>query len=335
MAFPKSKYSKLPGDSILALLEPGEYVLNRNAVDDIGEEKLDELNFEDSPRFKMNDKTKTFQKKLIEKYLHGKFDESNDKGYWWESLPENESNDKGFELPIKDESNDRGFELNIINPTGLTLGGMLGDMIGMQTGGSISYGGVTSSVPTFPQLYEEMDLAPKPGTERTEFESKFQYDPEREGIVFEDYSRAVSDATRTSQDKLYSQLMGQQAGAAKSGFAGAGGGAAQARGRDTLMGDFMSQQAAAQSTLFKGIQGERDAWMREAGQGLSTLDSQEGTIPFSEFGNETFDPGEQSETLTVDHSNAPSNPSVGDTYTNSNGNTYKWTSFNTWLPTSG
>ena len=52
-----SKYSRGPGDSILALLEPGEYVLNRNAVDDIGEEKLDEINFEDSPRFDMSQRS--------------------------------------------------------------------------------------------------------------------------------------------------------------------------------------------------------------------------------------------------------------------------------------
>jgi hypothetical protein len=49
-----SKYSRAPGDSILALLEPGEYVLNRNAVNEIGKENLDEINFEDIPRFDMS-----------------------------------------------------------------------------------------------------------------------------------------------------------------------------------------------------------------------------------------------------------------------------------------
>lgn len=38
-------------DTVLTLLEPGEYVLNRNAVDSVGKEKLDELNYEKSPRF--------------------------------------------------------------------------------------------------------------------------------------------------------------------------------------------------------------------------------------------------------------------------------------------
>jgi len=46
-----SKYSPLPGDVIDAKLEPGEYVLNRNAVNAIGKEKLDEINYEEEPRF--------------------------------------------------------------------------------------------------------------------------------------------------------------------------------------------------------------------------------------------------------------------------------------------
>ena len=37
-------------DSIPAMLEPGEYVLNRNAARAIGKDRLDELNYEDAPR---------------------------------------------------------------------------------------------------------------------------------------------------------------------------------------------------------------------------------------------------------------------------------------------
>ena len=39
------------GDKNPALLEDGEYVLNRNAVEAIGKDKLDEINYEDAPRF--------------------------------------------------------------------------------------------------------------------------------------------------------------------------------------------------------------------------------------------------------------------------------------------
>ena len=47
----KGKYSPYPGDKEQAVLEQGEYVLNRNAVNAIGKDKLDELNYEQEPRF--------------------------------------------------------------------------------------------------------------------------------------------------------------------------------------------------------------------------------------------------------------------------------------------
>ena len=43
--------SPLPGDIVDAKLEPGEYVLNRNAVNAVGKENLDRLNNEEAPRF--------------------------------------------------------------------------------------------------------------------------------------------------------------------------------------------------------------------------------------------------------------------------------------------
>lgn len=47
----KGKYSPLPGDTVDAKLEPGEYVLNRNAVNAIGKDKLDKINNDVEPRF--------------------------------------------------------------------------------------------------------------------------------------------------------------------------------------------------------------------------------------------------------------------------------------------
>ena len=278
-----SKYSKLPGDSILALLEPGEYVLNRNAVDAIGEENLNELNFEDSPRFKMDDKTKTFQKKLIEKYLHGTFDESNDKGYWWESLPiKDESNDKGFKLPIKDESNDKGFELHIINPTGLTVGGMLGDMIGMQAGGStLTYGGATTETKSLEDVYKSLGIQPK-FEQREKYENQFAYDPSREGVLFEDYGRNIQSATTSGRDALEKATSAGSQYQAKSGFMGTGAGPDAVGGaRDSIMSDFLQKEAAAKSTLFKDVRSERENWFTEATRGLGQLESEGGTIEYN------------------------------------------------------
>ena len=56
-----NKYSKLPGDSIKAMLEPGEYVVNRNAVNKIGKKNLDVLNNEIAPRFENANETTRHQ----------------------------------------------------------------------------------------------------------------------------------------------------------------------------------------------------------------------------------------------------------------------------------
>lgn len=216
-----NKYSRQPGDSILALLEPGEYVLNRNAVNEIGKENLDELNYEDAPRFDMSQR--------------GQFQ----------------------------------------------AGGMLGDMMGMQAGGStLSYGGATTTgaSTSFADLYEQMGMTPNED-QKEQFESKYKYDPSREGVIFEDYSRAMTGATQAGRQNLMGAGQQMQQAQAKSGFAGGGAGQqAQGQARDTIMQDFLAQEGAAKSSLFKGIRGEREQWMRDAGAGLSSLQSAEGTV---------------------------------------------------------
>jgi len=49
-----NKYSPFPGDTVPAMLEEGEYVLNRNAVNAIGKDNLDYLNKEVEPRYVQN-----------------------------------------------------------------------------------------------------------------------------------------------------------------------------------------------------------------------------------------------------------------------------------------
>jgi len=216
-----SKYSRQPGDSILALLEPGEYILNRNAVAEIGKENLDELNFEDAPRFNMAQRSE------------------------------------------------------------MQLGGMLGESLGMQGGGSMEYGGHTTETPTFPYLYEKMDIQPV-GEQRIDFEQANAYDPSVEGIHMEDYSRSVLDSTKTGQQKLLGQRQEIDQQTAKSNFVAAGGPQAVAdMGRDTIMDDFISQQAAAQSSLFKGVKSERDDWLTTTGQNLLQLQQGEGTVDYN------------------------------------------------------
>ena len=216
-----NKYSRQPGDSILALLEPGEYVLNRNAVNEIGKENLDDLNYEDAPRFDMSQR--------------GEFQ----------------------------------------------AGGMLGEMMGMQSGGdTLSYGDSTIPSTSLDDLYNRMGIQPTEG-QKTQFEKQYAYDPSREGVLFEDYGRAITGATQSGQQNLMGAGQQMQQAQAKAGFAGGGAGKQDmSQQRDTIMQDFLAQEGAAKSSLFRGVRDERERWMREAGQGLGDLESVEGTTDY-------------------------------------------------------
>ena len=208
-----------PGDNILALLEPGEYVMNRNAA----RKHKDELEY-------MND----------------------------ESAPRYED----------------GMQMG-----GDVRGSLLGEYLGLaesiprvQGGGSISYGGATSTSPILADIYQQMGIQPK----QEELDRFKQYDASREGVLQEDYSQTVGAAQDVGQAGL-SQL-GQATQQMGKGFSGAGmRGAAMEQGRESLMGDFLKQQAAAKSTLFKGVRSEREQYMTDIGKQLSALQEAEGT----------------------------------------------------------
>ena len=253
-----NKYSRQPGDSILALLEPGEYVLNRNAVNEIGKEKLDDLNYEDAPRFDMSQR--------------GQFQ----------------------------------------------VGGMLGDMIGMQAGGdTLSYGGATTETQSLDDIYQKMGIQPNPD-QLSQFEEQYAYDPTREGVIFEDYGRAITGATQAGQQNLMGAGQKMQQSQAKSGFAGGGAGQqAMSQQRGNIMQDFLAQEGAAKSALFKGVRSERDAWMADVASGLNRLQGQEGTVDYGTNDNPYVVPTDD------DNWNPPSSPTNGQVY-NMNGANYYW-----------
>ena len=228
-----NKYSRQPGDSILALLEPGEYVLNRNAVNEIGKEKLDDLNYEDAPRFDMSQR--------------GQFQ----------------------------------------------AGGMLGEMMGMQAGGdTLSYGGATSETQSLDDIYKKMGMQPN-AQQLSQFQEQYAYDPSREGVIFEDYGRAIQGATQSGQQNLMGAGQQMQQAQSKSGFADVGAGQqAQSQARDTIMQDFLAQEGAAKSSLFKGVRGEREQWMTDVGAGLGRLQSEEGTVDYGASDSLRGDPNE-------------------------------------------
>jgi hypothetical protein len=68
-------------------------------------------------------------------------------------------------------------------------------------------------------------------------------------------------------------------------FAGAGAGAQEmSQQSGTIMQDFLAQEAEAKSSLFKGVRGEREKWMTEAGGALSALQRLEGTEDLEQAG---------------------------------------------------
>ena len=208
-----------PGDNILALLEPGEYVVNRNAARKYKDE-LEYMNDESAPRY------------------------------------------------------EDGMQMG-----GNVRGSLLGEYLGLadsipkvQTGGNISYGGSTSTSPLLTDIFKKMGIQPK----QDELERFATYDQSREGVLYEDYAQTVGGAQDIGQAGL--AKLGQVAQGMGKGFAGAGmRQSAMEQGRESLMGDFLRQQAAAKSTLFKGVRSEREKYMTDIGQQLSALQEAEGT----------------------------------------------------------
>ena len=209
-----------PGDNILALLEPGEYVMNRNAA----RKHKDELEY-------MND----------------------------ESAPRYED----------------GMQMGG-NVRGSLLGEYLGlaeDIPKLQSGGqTLSQGSGTTALPLLSDIYKQMGIQPV-----EEQMGKFQeYDASREDVLFGDYSRQVAAeraAGHQGMSAAYQASLGM--GKGFSGFGGREQGMGQAR--QGILKDFLSQKAGAESTLFKQVRGEREAYMTDIASQMRALQGEGGT----------------------------------------------------------
>jgi hypothetical protein len=430
-----SKYNRGPGDSILALLEPGEYVLNRNAVEEVGKDNLDDLNYEDAPRFDMSqrgqfqvggmlgdmvgyqtgdyvdykakieglgDKYKGLQSEgvytkegdwslesilkdtgyplegtQVDTLMGGRpggslmlglehpdrpgrtqwsrsgankgkmdfdmrweraelFDKWNEadkkKGLTLSDSPAfRYKMGKSKEESRKKEDSERilmnkmllekGYSQEEIDAYNAFKGRyQLGGILGMQGGGStLEYGGATTEEPTLEELYKRMGMQPNV-TRRPGFEEQWAYDPSREGTWFEDYGMDIQGATQAGRQNLMGAGQKMQQTQAKAGFAGSGAGAqAVSQQRGTIMQDFLAKEAAAKSSLFKGVRGEREKWMTEAGGALGTLQGAEGTVDYGAGGTPDW-----AEVPADDPNwNPPSNPTGGQVY-NMDGANYYW-----------
>ena len=317
-------------DTILSLLEPGEYVLNRNAVDKIGKKALDKINYKEAPRFP--------NKSILSDYL-GQQETPN----FWTGMINSLMQDSpkkalgspsrsSIPVPVDEEgmlSNDieqqnipqMSLDDAIWEGTDEDFARALG-VEGYQDGGSVSYGGYESEQPTLNSLYEMFGVMPNKKNE-----DRFQeYDPSREGVHYEDYDTAL-DKSKTAGTRGMEQLYAETAGLG--GFAGAGAAEkARGRGRKSLMEDYLGAQKSASSSLFKSVRDEREKWMREMGGQLSELERAEGTIKYKD--NTT---GTPTTTLEEDKDSGdwPENPTTGQEYIAPSGASYTWHHIEGWM----
>ena len=165
---------------------------------------------------------------------------------------------------------------------GMQMGGMLGEIYGMQSGGdTLTYGGATSETKSLEDVYKSLGIQPK-FEQREKYENQFAYDPSREGVLFEDYGRDIQSATDAGRSELEKATSSGSQYQAKSGFMGTGAGPDAVGGaRDSIMSDFLQKEAAAKSTLFKDVRSERENWFTEATRGLGQLESEGGTIEYN------------------------------------------------------
>ena len=153
-----------------------------------------------------------------------------------------------------------------------------------------------------------------------------EYDPSREGVHYEDYQTAL-DKSRTTGTRGMEQLYGETAGVG--GFAGSGAAEkARGRGRKSLMEDYLSGQKSAYSSLFKGVRSERENWLKEMGSQLSALEEAGGTDEWKKT-TEPYTGPEGTEEGGM--WNPPENPTTGQEYIATDGNSYTYHHRDGWM----
>ena len=162
---------------------------------------------------------------------------------------------------------------------GTLLGEHLGlaeDIPKLQSGGqTLSQGSGTTALPLLSDIWKQMNIQPV-----EEQMGQFQeYDASREDVLFGDYSRQVAAERSAGQEGMsaaYQASLGM--GKGFSGFGGREQGMGQAR--QGILKDFLSQKAGAQSTLYKQVRGEREAYMTDIASQMRALQGEGGTEEF-------------------------------------------------------
>jgi hypothetical protein len=119
---------------------------------------------------------------------------------------------------------------------------------------------------------------------------------------------------------------------AKAGFAGSGGvEKSMEQSRGSIMDDFLQQEGAAKSSLFKGVRGERESWAASVAAGLGQLESKQGTRGYTPEDTSVDLGGDYSQGIDLpgtDFTPVASLPTINQGTVYFNGDYYVWSDEN-------
>lgn len=195
----------------------------------------------------------------------------------------------------------------------------------MQDGGTVSFGGSQSELPTLEELYSMAGIMPV-GAQKEAFEKAFTYDPSRESSTVAGYFDTVGDLTASGQGQVGRASEQMRQSQVAGGFAGSGTGSNVLRGmRTDAERGVRSGVRDAQRRMFESIRGDRESYIQAALAELQRLEGLGGT--------QEYRSGVQTREIGLGSMGAPSQPPQGsETGENvigvqekgTDGQTYEW-----------
>jgi hypothetical protein len=149
-----------------------------------------------------------------------------------------------------------------------------------QTGGTVSYGEQSSSIPTLDEIYSMAGVQPNQ-EQMTQFEANFTYDPSREGTTISSYMGNLAGNRQSGSAGLgTATTKAQELGGGFAGF-----GERKAMTQEARAGAENIYGAAVESSqrgMFEDIRDDREAYIQAALSELQRLEGISGTVKYDE-----------------------------------------------------
>ena len=192
-----------------------------------------------------------------------------------------------------------------------------------QDGGTVSFAGSESNLPTLEELYSMAGVMPV-GAQKEAFEKAFEYDPSRESSTVAGYMGQMGDLGRSGTSAV--GQAGEATRAMGVGFAGSGaGGRELSKARRGAQASYVSGIKDTQRRMFEDIRGDRESYIQNALAELNRLEGLGGT--------QEYRSGVQTAEIGLGSVGAPSQPpqgsetggdTIGQRQKGSDGQTYEW-----------